>query len=127
MTDPVTYAVRDGVAVIEIDNPPFNALDRAVRTGILKALMRLSEDTRASAAIICAKGPSFLTPSDVRDFEDRSHSPLLTEVCDALEASKKPIVACLHGAALGGGYELALAAHARLAQPGTKVGFPEIT
>ncbi|MEO1796704.1 MAG: 3-hydroxyacyl-CoA dehydrogenase NAD-binding domain-containing protein [Pseudomonadota bacterium] len=127
MTDPVTYAVRDGVAVIEIYNPPFNALDRAVRTGILEALMRLSEDKVASAAIICAKGPSFLTPSDVRDFEDRSHSPLLTEVCDALEASKKPIVACLHGAALGGGYELALAAHARLAKPGAKVGFPEIT
>ncbi|MEL7299238.1 MAG: 3-hydroxyacyl-CoA dehydrogenase NAD-binding domain-containing protein [Pseudomonadota bacterium] len=126
MAEYVGYRARDGVAVLEIDNPPVNALSQAVRQALLRAFERASDDTSVHAIVLIGTGRAFSAGADIREFDQPSAEPSLPELCDALEASTKPVVACLHGAALGGGYELALAAHGRLALAGTRIGFPEI-
>lgn len=126
MAEMVTYALREGVAVITVNNLPVNMLNRAVRAGLIAALERLADDNLARAAVLICKGRTFPAGADIRDFDAPDQAPHLPEVCNAIEASPKPIIACLHGTALGGGYELALACHGRLAVPGTRVGFPEV-
>lgn len=126
MAEVVEYAVRDGVAVIEVVNPPVNALSRAVRAGLIAALTRAAGDEAAEAIVLTGAGRTFPAGADIREFDAPAAEPHLPEVCAALEASPKPVVACLFGTTLGGGYEIALASHGRLAAPGTKVGFPEI-
>ncbi|MEM6277571.1 MAG: 3-hydroxyacyl-CoA dehydrogenase NAD-binding domain-containing protein [Pseudomonadota bacterium] len=127
MAKVVEYAVREGVAVIEVVNPPVNALSRDVRAGLIDAVARATDDETVQAIVLTGAGRTFPAGADIREFDAPAAEPHLPEVCAAIEASPKPIVACLFGTALGGGYEIALAAHARLAAPGTKVGFPEIS
>lgn len=123
----VTYTVQDGVAVITVDNPPVNTLNRAVRAGLVDAVNRLAGDISAEAAVIIGKGRTFPAGADIRELDAPDQAPHVPDVCNAIEDSPKPIIACLHGTALGGGYEIALAAHGRLAIPGTRIGFPEVT
>ncbi|QCG94339.1 3-hydroxyacyl-CoA dehydrogenase [Azospirillum sp. TSA2s] len=119
---------RDGgVAVIVIDNPPVNAGSTAVRRGLLDAVTTLAADPELEAAVLIGAGRTFIAGSDLREFGQPLEDPQLPAVIAAIEACAKPVVAALHGAALGGGFELALGCDARVAAPGTRVGLPEVT
>ena len=119
---------RDGdIAVIIIDNPPVNAGSIEVRNGVLAGIRELTEDASLRAAVLIGAGKTFIAGSDLKEFGKPLVNPQLPEVIAAIEACPKPVVAALHGAALGGGYELALGCDARVAAPGTLVGLPEVT
>jgi len=119
---------RDGdIAVIVIDNPPLNKGSRAVRQGVLAAVQQLQTDATLHGAVLIGAGSTFIAGSDLREFGQPLAEPQLSAVIDALESCSKPVIAALHGAALGGGFELALGCDARVAAPGTVVGLPEVT
>jgi 3-hydroxyacyl-CoA dehydrogenase len=113
------------VALVTVDNPPVNALSQEVRAGLLEAFRTLAAEP-AEAVAILATGRTFIAGADIREFSGPRLDPPLPEVLSAIEALPVPVVAVLHGTALGGGFEVALAAHARVALPGTRVGLPEI-
>ncbi len=119
---------RDGdVLVILIDNPPINAGSLSVRRGVLESIAMLADDATLRAAVIIGRGTTFVAGSDLREFGKPLEEPQLPAVIRALETVAKPVVAALHGAALGGGFELALGCDARVALPGTLVGLPEVS
>jgi 3-hydroxyacyl-CoA dehydrogenase len=119
---------RDGdVAIIVIDNPPVNAGSIAVRRGVLDAVNEIEADGTLRAAVLIGAGKTFVAGSDLREFGQPIQQPQLPDVIKAIEVLSKPVVAALHGAALGGGFELALGCDARVASPGTVVGLPEVT
>lgn len=118
---------RDGdVAVILIDNPPVNAASHTVRQGLAEALAAANQDTQVRAIVMACAGRTFVAGADVKEFGAPPKPPFLTDVTAAIEASEKPVAAALHGTALGGGFELALAAHARVASADAKMGLPEV-
>jgi 3-hydroxyacyl-CoA dehydrogenase len=123
----VHVSVDAGVAVIEIANPPVNVTSHGVRHGLISAIKNISSDPTVSAAVIVAAGRTFVAGADIREQGKPPQAPILPEVCNAIEACPKPIVAAIHGTALGGGFEIALAAHARIATPDARVGLPEVT
>lgn len=119
---------RDGnVLVIVINNPPINAGSIDVRQGILRAIDTLREDKALVAAVIVGGGRTFIAGSDLREFGAPLEDPQLPVVIQAIESCGKPVVAAIHGAALGGGFELALGCDARIASAGSIVGLPEVT
>ncbi|MCE8001971.1 enoyl-CoA hydratase/isomerase family protein [Billgrantia ethanolica] len=126
MTTPVSYQRHDDIGVITIDNPPVNALGQAVRQGLMVAVARGNEDSEARVLVLLARGRTFIAGADIREFGKPPQAPILPEVIAAFEASRKPIVAVLHGTALGGGLEVALGCQLRVALPGTRVGLPEV-
>lgn len=128
MSEQAIYLERDGdVGIILIDNPPINAGSTAVREGLLRAVGAVSTDTSLCAAVLIGAGKTFMAGSDIREFGQPLAEPQLPEVIAAIENCPKPVVAALHGAALGGGFELALACDARVASPDAVVGLPEVT
>jgi 3-hydroxyacyl-CoA dehydrogenase len=114
------------VAVIVVDNPPVNALKQAVRAGLKDAFARARDDNSVDAIVLTAAGRTFMAGADITEFDKPPQPPGLIDVFDLMEASKKPIVAALFGTPLGGGLELALACHYRVAAPTTRLGLPEI-
>jgi 3-hydroxyacyl-CoA dehydrogenase len=119
---------RDGdIAVIVIDNPPINAGSTAVRQGLMAAIADVKSDASLQGAVLIGAGGTFIAGSDLREFGQPLAEPQLPAVIKAIEDCGKPVVAALHGAALGGGFELALGCDARVAAPGTVVGLPEVT
>jgi len=119
---------RDGdVLVIIIDNPPVNAASLEVRRGLLQAIGTLQSSADLQAAILIGAGNTFVAGSDLREFGKPLEAPQLPGVIAAIEECVKPVVAALHGAALGGGFELALGCDARVATASTIVGLPEVT
>jgi len=128
MSEARVHVERDGdIAVIVIDNPPINAGSRAVRQGVLAAVQQLEPDATLHGAVLIGAGKTFIAGSDLREFGQPLAEPQLPAVIAAIEGCAKPVVAALHGAALGGGFELALGCDARVAAPGTVVGLPEVT
>jgi 3-hydroxyacyl-CoA dehydrogenase len=118
---------RDGdVAVVTADNPPVNALKHEVRAGLAQALAQARDDAAVKAVVIACAGRTFLAGADITEFGKPPQAPSLHEVIAAIEAMPKPVVAALHGTALGGGFELALACHFRVAVPAARVGLPEV-
>lgn len=118
---------RDGdIGVVLIDNPPVNAASHAVRAGLVEALAAANRDAGIRAVVIACAGRTFVAGADVNEFGAPPMPPFLTEVTAAIEDSAKPVVAALHGTALGGGFEIALAAHARVAEAGAQLGLPEV-
>jgi 3-hydroxyacyl-CoA dehydrogenase len=125
--DRVRYETRDGVAVLTVASPPVNALVQPVRAALLDAVTRAQDDPEAQAILIRADGRTFPTGADVREFSATFGAPTLADLCLHIEACPKPVIAAIHGAALGGGLELALACHYRLAHEDARLGFPEVT
>lgn len=131
MTHPAPASVvrlsqQEGVQLIHIDNPPVNALGAAVRQGLLAAMAQAEADAGIRAVLIVGEGRAFIAGADIREFGKPPVPPALPQVCQAIEACSKPVVAAIHGAALGGGLEVALSAHYRLALPGAQLGLPEV-
>ena len=122
----VSYQRHGDIGVIEIDNPPVNALSHAVRSGLIDALDEGIADPQTQALVLLASGRTFIAGADIREFGKPSQAPILPEVISALEACPKPLVASLHGTALGGGLEVVLGCHYRVALEGTRVGLPEV-
>jgi 3-hydroxyacyl-CoA dehydrogenase len=119
---------RDGaVAVVVIDNPPVNATSHHVRLGLLDAVREINADSNVLGAVIMGAGRSFIAGADIREFDAPLADPQMPEVIAAVVDSPRTFVAALHGVALGGGFELALACDLRIASPGTLVGLPEVT
>ncbi len=118
---------RDGgIAVVTVDNPPVNALKHEVRAGLVEALRQARDDDAVEAVVIACAGRTFFAGADITEFGRPPQAPGLHDVIAAIEAMQKPVVAALHGTALGGGFELALACHFRVAVAGARVGLPEV-
>ena len=115
-----------GVAVVEIDNPPVNATSHGVRAGLKAAIETAARDRAVEAIVITAAGRTFVAGADIKEQGKPQQPPILPEVCATIENCPKPVVAAIHGSALGGGFELTLAAHARIATADAKVGLPEV-
>ena len=121
----VRYELQDSLGIIRIDNPPVNALSRAVREGIMQALERARNDDSRLLLLVCV-GRTFIAGADITEFGQPPQPPSLPEVIAALENFPKPVAVALHGTALGGGLELAMACHYRAALPATRLGLPEV-
>ena len=126
MAGPVTIERRGKVAVILVDNPPVNALSQAVRQGLDEAVAEAQADAEVAAVVIAGAGRTFIAGADIREFGKPPQEPFLPDVINRIEAGGKPVIAALHGTALGGGLEVALGCHYRVALPAGKVGLPEV-
>jgi 3-hydroxyacyl-CoA dehydrogenase len=128
MSDAAPYSVRDGIAVITLNNPPVNGLGHALRTGIMGGLKSASSDAAVKAVVIIGSAKAFSGGADIREFNTpkTSEKPTLHEIIEAQDASAKPIVAAIGGFAMGGGLELALGCHYRVAAPRAQLALPEV-
>jgi 3-hydroxyacyl-CoA dehydrogenase len=126
MSEVVHLKTVGRIAVIEIDSPPVNALSLPVRQGIMHALQTAIDDNAVAAIVLACAGRTFIAGADIREFGRPPVAPYLPEVVAALEASPKPVLAAIHGTALGGGFEIALGCHYRVAKSDARVGLPEV-
>lgn len=122
----ITTQKQGDVLIITSDNPPVNALGAAVRQGLQAAIEELAKDDALKAAVIRCDGRTFFAGADITEFGKAMQQPSLPVLVDVIEASEKPVVAAIHGTALGGGCEVALACHYRIAVPSAKLGLPEV-
>ena len=123
----VTVQRRGNVLVVTVDNPPVNALGVDVRRGLMAAIDAAENDAAVDAVLLLGAGRTFIAGADIREFGKPPQPPSLPEVCNRIEICAKPVVAILHGSALGGGLEIALSAHYRLALANARLGLPEVT
>lgn len=121
----VSAEERDGILILWIDNPPVNALSQTVRSGLLEEITKENEAGDHTAIVIACKGRTFVAGADIREVGKPPVPPFLPDVIDAIEASQKPVVAAIHGHALGGGLEIALGCHYRIAASKSQMGLPE--
>jgi 3-hydroxyacyl-CoA dehydrogenase len=126
MSDVAVYSVRDGIAVITMKSPPVNGLGNALRAGIAEGLKQAAADPEVKAVVIIGGSKVFSGGADIREFNKPMTPPNLPEVNDMQDAMQKPLVAAIGGFALGGGLELALGCHYRVALPKTLLGLPEV-
>ncbi|MGH8686445.1 MAG: 3-hydroxyacyl-CoA dehydrogenase NAD-binding domain-containing protein [Burkholderiales bacterium] len=126
MSDVAAYSVRDGIAVITLNNPPVNGLGNALRAGIAAGLEKADSDPDVKAVILTGTSKVFSGGADIREFGKPMTPPNLPEVNDLQDSMQKPLVAAIGGFALGGGLELALACHYRIAVEKTVLGLPEV-
>lgn len=126
MQEPVTWRRDSDIATVTIDSPPVNALGQAVRAGLVAAVDAAAADGEVAAIVIRAAGRTFPAGADIREFGKPPTDPWLPEVCNRIEACAKPVIAALHGTALGGGFEIALSAHYRIAAKDARIGLPEV-
>ena len=126
MSEVVTYNREGVIGVITVNYPPVNALGQAVRAGLVAALEQGQNDADAKVLLLVCEGRTFIAGADIREFGKPMQEPGLASVIDQYENSDKPIVAAIHGTALGGGLETALGCHYRVALNSAKVGLPEV-
>ena len=123
----VTDLTREGdIAVITLNSPPVNALSADVRTGLHTAIGQAMADPAAKAVVLICAGRTFIAGADIAEFGKPPKGTPLTDVQAALEGGSKPVIAAIHGTALGGGFEVALMCHYRAAVPSARLGLPEI-
>lgn len=125
-SDTISAALADGILVVTIDNAPVNALSADVRAGLMAALDRAEKDDTVAGVVLTGAGASFIGGADIKEFGKPPVEPHLPDVISRIESSPKPVVAAINGVALGGGLEVALACHRRLAAPTAKLGLPEV-
>ena len=123
-----SYQVTDGVAVISLDNPPVNGLGQSTRAGIVDGIQKAQADAAVQAVVIIGSGKVFCGGADIREFGSPKAfaEPNLHVTIEAVERSAKPVVAAIHGVAMGGGLELALGCHYRVVAKGTQIALPEV-
>ena len=121
-----TLEVKDNVAVLTLDSPPVNALSANVREGLNNGVSAAIDDESVKSIVIVCEGRTFIAGADITEFGLAPIGPSLYEVQDMIENSPKPVVAAIHGTALGGGLEVALTCHYRIAVPSAKCGLPEV-
>jgi 3-hydroxyacyl-CoA dehydrogenase len=125
-TSPISTRKHGDVLVILSNNPPVNALSTAVRQGLVDAIAQAEADDSVKAVVIACEGQTFFAGADITEFGKPPQQPWLPIVVDTIENCSKPVVAAIHGTALGGGLEVALACHYRVADPSAKLGTPEV-
>ncbi|MEP2952695.1 MAG: 3-hydroxyacyl-CoA dehydrogenase NAD-binding domain-containing protein [Sulfitobacter sp.] len=126
MTDKIAYSRHDDIVVLRIENPPVNALSQAVRQGLSDGMDRAEAEDGVRAVMIVGEGRAFIAGADITEFGKPPMEPHLPNLCSRIEASPLLVVASMHGVSLGGGLEVALSAHYRIAQPSARVGLPEV-
>ncbi len=127
MADVVSLRRADAVAVLTIDNPPVNAMSASVRRGLLDQVRALRKDASLEAVVIVCAGRTFIAGADLREFDTGVGEPSYRELFATVEQFPRPVIAAIHGTALGAGVEFALACHYRCASPDAKLGLPELT
>ncbi|MEM9652800.1 MAG: 3-hydroxyacyl-CoA dehydrogenase NAD-binding domain-containing protein [Actinomycetota bacterium] len=126
LTESVSLETQGQVALVVVDNPPVNALSHHVRQGILDGINAAVADESVAAIVLTCRGRTFIAGADISEFGKPPQGPPLSEVQAAMENSPKPVIAAIHGTALGGGFEVALCAHYRVSVPTARFGFPEV-
>ena len=126
MPEIVSFTKEGNVGLITVNNPPVNALSQAVRAGIKASIEKGIADQEVAAMIILCEGRTFIAGADIREFGKPPMEPSLPDVVQFIEDSPKPVVAAIHGTALGGGLEIPLGCHFRIAMSSAKVGLPEV-
>ena len=125
--NPVTDLSMDGdIAVITLNSPPVNALSANVREGLFEGFKAATADPAAKAIVLICEGRTFIAGADITEFGGASRGPSLFDVQEMMENAPKPVIAAIHGTALGGGLEVALVAHYRVAVPSARLGLPEV-
>ncbi|UFI04601.1 3-hydroxyacyl-CoA dehydrogenase NAD-binding domain-containing protein [Roseibium aggregatum] len=127
INDVVSIVINGSVGLIALDNPPVNAASHAIRSGLWQAVETLQQTDGVEVIALYAKGRTFIAGADIREFGKPPLDPWLPELCNFIESASRPIVCVLHGTTLGGGLEVAMSCHARVALTGSKVGLPEVT
>ena len=127
INDVVSIEINGSVGLIALDNPPVNAASHAIRSGLWQAVETLQQTDGVEVIALFAKGRTFIAGADIREFGKPPLDPWLPELCNFIESASRPIVCVLHGTTLGGGLEVAMSCHARVALTGSKVGLPEVT
>ena len=125
-TSPISTRKHGDVLIVLSNNPPVNALSTSVRQGLVDAIAEAEADDSVRAVVIACEGQTFFAGADITEFGKPPQQPWLPAVVDTIENCSKPVVAAIHGTALGGGLEVALACHYRVADPGAKLGTPEV-
>ncbi|HRY02790.1 MAG TPA: enoyl-CoA hydratase-related protein, partial [Beijerinckiaceae bacterium] len=124
---PAVSSVQKGdVLLVLVDNPPVNAISQAVRAGLKEHVEKGMADAATKAIVIACEGRTFVAGADIREFGKPPAGPSLQELLNGMEAGNKPVVAAIHGTALGGGFEIAMACHARVSDKAARVGLPEV-
>jgi 3-hydroxyacyl-CoA dehydrogenase len=125
---PVKYTVEQGIAWLVMSNPPLNALSHELRRAIVQGIDRAVADSKVKAIVLAGKDRAFSSGADIKEFAGGAFyaEPFLPAVCDAIEAATKPVIAAIHGACMGGGLEVALGCHYRVALADAKISFPEV-
>jgi len=126
MSSCVNYSKHNNIGIITIDSPPVNALGYAVRQGLLDCFIEANDDNSVVAIVLICDGRTFIAGADISEFDKPLAEPGLHATLDVIEGCSKPVFAAIHGTALGGGLEVALACHYRCAIPSTKLGLPEV-
>src|SRR3954464_4333604 len=125
-TSPISTRKHGDVLIVLSNNPPVNALSTAVRQGLVDAIAEAEADDGVKAVVIACEGQTFFAGADITEFGKPPQNPWLPQVVDTIEACSKPVVAAIHGTAFGGGLEVALGCHYRVADPSAKLGTPEV-
>ena len=131
MVELVKFTVESGVGVITIDNPPVNALSTGVAEGLAVAIERAAQDASVRAVVLIGAGRTFVAGADIKELEEQAQgrgpgAPNIHHLLKSIEDCPKPVVVAIHGTALGGGLELAMAGHDRVASPDAQAGQPEV-
>ena len=126
INDVTTIEKEENISIITLNSPPVNALSAPVREGLHKGINEASNDKEIEAIIIICEGRTFIAGADISEFGKEPKGPSLFEVQEIIENSNKPVIAAIHGTALGGGLEVALTCHYRIAVPSAKCGLPEV-
>jgi 3-hydroxyacyl-CoA dehydrogenase len=127
MAEVVRLSRKGALALVEIDSPPVNAMSQEMRKGLLDALTALQNDAAVKAVLIHCAGRTFISGADLREFDSGVGEPGYHQVFGLIENFNRPVIAALHGTAMGAGVEIALACHYRCASPDAKLGLPEVT
>ncbi len=125
-TGPISTRKHGDVLIVLSNNPPVNALSTPVRQGLVDAIAEAEADDSVKAVVIACEGQTFFAGADITEFGKPPMQPWLPVVVDTIENCSKPVVAAIHGTALGGGLEVALACHYRVADKAARLGTPEV-